>query len=125
MKILLCVRQRTFSVEPFRYPLSERGNTVKESIQPGRLNQHAEGTSTSLAFAGQTAAGVLACWPQTVPVFMHYRLACVGCSLARFELITDVAAIYGIDPDRFLDELWQAIEGGNSLGEREEELRES
>jgi hypothetical protein len=65
---------------------------------------------------------------------MHYRLACVGCSLARFELITDVAAIYGINPAGFLHELEQAIEGGNSgesgesgnsLGEREEEPHES
>jgi hybrid cluster-associated redox disulfide protein len=100
-------------------------------MQPRRLNQHAEGTSTSFAIAGQTVASVLACWPQTVPVFMRYRLACVGCSLARFELITDVAAIYGINPAGFLHELQQTIEGsnsgesGNSLGETKEEPHES
>ncbi|MBF6612483.1 MAG: DUF1858 domain-containing protein [Chloroflexi bacterium] len=133
MQIVPCVRQRTFSVEPFRYPLCERGASVEQPRQPKhsrRLKQHAERTSRSVAIAGQTVADILDCWPQTVPVFMHYRLACIGCALARFELITDVAAIYGINPAGFLHELEQAIEDGKSgesgcsLGEREEEPHE-
>jgi hybrid cluster-associated redox disulfide protein len=105
---------------------------VEQPEQLRRLKQHAARTSTSIAIASQTVADVLDCWPQTVPVFMHYRLACVGCSLARFELITDVAAIYGINPAGFLHELEQAIQGGsnsgesgNRLGEREDEPHES
>ncbi|MBF6613342.1 MAG: DUF1858 domain-containing protein [Chloroflexi bacterium] len=103
---------------------------TRQTRKPIAPKQHAEGNSTSFASAGQTVAGVLACWPQTVPVFMRYRLACVGCSLARFELINDVAAIYGINPAGFLRELQQTIEGGNSgesgncLREREEDPHE-
>jgi hybrid cluster-associated redox disulfide protein len=98
----------------------EQPSRPKQTRQPSRprqhsgLNQHSDHTSASIAIAGQTVADVLACWPQTAPVFMRYRLACVGCSLARFEIITDVAAIYGINPAGFLHELQQAIEGGKS-----------
>lgn len=96
----------------------EQPGQPKQSRRP---KQHAERTSTSVAVDGRTVADVLDCWPQTAPVFMRYRLACVGCSLARFELITDVAAIYGINPAGFLHELQQAIEDGNNSGEKRRE----
>jgi len=93
--------------------------------QPRRSRYQAEHTSASFALAGKTVAEVLACWPQTAAVFMHHRLACVGCSLARFELVADVPTIYEIDADLFLAELSQAIRVGKratGLKEREEEL---
>jgi Fe-S cluster biogenesis protein NfuA len=34
--------------------------------------------------------------PQAAQVFIHYRTACVGCSLARFCALEDVANIYKI-----------------------------
>ncbi len=79
--------------------------------KPKQVTQEAKGTSSSVVIAGQTVADILALWPQTVPVFMRYRLACVGCPISRFELIADIAAIYGINPDAFLQELQQAIGG--------------
>ncbi|MEO8285266.1 MAG: DUF1858 domain-containing protein [Chloroflexota bacterium] len=82
--------------------------------QSRQRRQQTDRTLSSVAIAGQTVADVLSCWPQTVPVFIHYRLACVGCSLSRFELIADVAAIYGINPDGFLQDLRQAIDGSDS-----------
>ena len=54
-------------------------------------------------------AEVLGRWPSTVPVFVRYRLACVGCLMARFELLADVPRIYGLDPQEFLREVQQAI----------------
>ncbi len=48
-------------------------------------------------------------WPEVIPVFMRHRLSCVGCSMARFDTLKDVAANYCIDPQRFLDELIAAI----------------
>jgi hybrid cluster-associated redox disulfide protein len=59
---------------------------------------------------GLLVADVLSRWPQTAPVFLRRRLACVGCSLARFEQVADVAAIYDLDLAAFLQELQQAIE---------------
>jgi hybrid cluster-associated redox disulfide protein len=54
-------------------------------------------------------AEVMTRWPQTIPVFIRHRLACVGCAIAPFETLAEVAAIYSLDLDHLLDELEQAI----------------
>jgi hybrid cluster-associated redox disulfide protein len=60
--------------------------------------------------ADLTVAEVMARWPQTIPVFFRYRMACVGCPIAPFETMAEVAAIYGLNLSRFLNELEQIIE---------------
>ena len=55
-------------------------------------------------------ADVLARWPQTILVFLHHRMACVGCPIAPFETLAEVAAIYDMDLSCFLNELGQAID---------------
>jgi hybrid cluster-associated redox disulfide protein len=50
-------------------------------------------------------AEVLERWPETIPVFFRYRMACVGCPIAPFETLAEVAAIYRLDVSRFLNEL--------------------
>ncbi len=55
-------------------------------------------------------ADVLARWPQTIPVFIHHRMGCVGCPIASFETLAEVAAIYELDLNCFLDELEQVID---------------
>jgi hybrid cluster-associated redox disulfide protein len=57
-----------------------------------------------------TVAEVLARWPQTIPVFIHHQMACVGCAMARFETLAEVAKIYNLDLSRFINELEQAVE---------------
>ena len=59
--------------------------------------------------ADLTIADVLERWPQTVPVFLRYRLACVGCPIAPFEQIADIASNYGLALDRLLAALQHAI----------------
>ncbi len=60
--------------------------------------------------ANLTVAEVLARWPQTIHVFTRHRMACAGCPLTRFEIVADVAVIYGLNPDHFLSELTQTIQ---------------
>ncbi len=60
--------------------------------------------------AGLTVAEVLARWPQTILIFIRHRMACVGCPIAPFETLAEVAEIYGLDLDRFLSELEQSIQ---------------
>ena len=60
--------------------------------------------------AGLTVAEVVARWPHTIPVFMHHRMACVGCAIAAFETLAEVAEIYGLELSCFLSELEQIIE---------------
>jgi hybrid cluster-associated redox disulfide protein len=55
-------------------------------------------------------ADVLAQWPQTIPVFLRHRMACVGCPIAPFETLAEVAAIYALDLNCFLNELEQTLD---------------
>lgn len=55
-------------------------------------------------------ADVLDRWPQTIPVFMRHRMACVGCTMAPFETLAEATTIYGMPTDRFVNELREAIQ---------------
>jgi hybrid cluster-associated redox disulfide protein len=70
--------------------------------------------------ANLIVAEVLTRWPQTIPAFLQHRMACVGCAIAPFATIAEVAAIYHLDLDYFLDELEQAINSrpGSTLRDR-------
>ena len=54
-------------------------------------------------------ADVLEQWPETVPVFQLLKTDCVGCAMASFDTISDVAAIYEIDLSNLLETLTTAI----------------
>ncbi len=58
--------------------------------------------------AQMSVADLLRDWPQTIPVFLKHRMACVGCSMSSFETLKDAARIYGIAPDTFIRELQDA-----------------
>ncbi len=47
--------------------------------------------------------------PAVVPVFVQRRLHCVGCPLARFETLSDVCDIYGLQLDEFLTALRMTV----------------
>jgi hybrid cluster-associated redox disulfide protein len=49
-------------------------------------------------------------WPETIPVFIKYRMGCVGCSMAGFESLSGAARIYQLPVQGFLAELRQAIQ---------------
>lgn len=42
-------------------------------------------------------ADVLDRWPETVAVFQQFKTACVGCVMAPFDTLDDVARIYDLD----------------------------
>ncbi len=63
-----------------------------------------------------TVAQTLERWPETLPVFLRHGTACVGCVMAPFETLDEIAAIYGLDRDRLLDELHAAARGEASPG---------
>lgn len=58
---------------------------------------------------GLIVAEVLSRWPQAMRVFFRHHMLCVGCAMAPFETLADVAAIYGLDLDQFFSELEQTI----------------
>ena len=61
--------------------------------------------------ADMTGDTVLHHWPETVAVFQAYKTACVGCAMASFDTIEDVARIYRLDLDDFMQALRDCIDG--------------
>lgn len=59
-----------------------------------------------------TVATVLERWPETVVVFQELKTACVGCAMAPFDTLEDVARIYDMDLSRLLDALQREIKNG-------------
>jgi hybrid cluster-associated redox disulfide protein len=53
----------------------------------------------------RTVAEVLAQYPAAARVFCRYRMSCVGCTMAPFETLDEVARTYGLDPRRLLEDL--------------------
>ena len=56
-------------------------------------------------------ASLLAEIPQAVAVFLRHGMACVGCSMAKFETLQDAALIYGLDPVCLLNEIEEVLPG--------------
>lgn len=65
-----------------------------------------------------TVADLLRNWPETIPVFVKHRMACVGCSVSAFETVRGVAAVYQLPFDSFLEELQEVAAGGQKIGDR-------
>jgi len=57
-----------------------------------------------------TVAEVLEAWPETVKVFQAWNTACVGCVMAPFDTLADVARIYELEVDAIMGVLHQAIQ---------------
>lgn len=66
--------------------------------------------------AGTTVAAYLDRCPQGARVFLAHRMACVGCSLAKFDTLADAARAYGLPLDGFLHELDDLAVAGSTRG---------
>jgi hybrid cluster-associated redox disulfide protein len=73
----------------------------------------------STPLAGLTVADIMQRWPETIAVFMAYRMACVGCYLAPFDTVADVARNYQLDPDELLHALQKGIDATRDASETE------
>ena len=56
-----------------------------------------------------TVSDLLRRWPQTMPVFFKHRTQCVGCYMAKFDTLEDVAANYHLPVDELLHELMNTL----------------
>jgi hypothetical protein len=71
---------------------------------------------TDEQLANLTVAEVMTRWPQVLPLFNRYRLACGGCVMAEFCTIADVPASYEhVTLAPFLTELRALIEVDSPL----------
>ena len=56
----------------------------------------------------QTIEQVLADQPATIPVFLRYRLACVGCYMSLFCTLEDAVTTYNLPREQLLADLRRA-----------------
>lgn len=66
--------------------------------------------ASSSPTSNMTVADVLEIWPETVPVFQKLKTDCVGCAMAPFDSLFDVANIYEIDLAQLMEALTEAID---------------
>lgn len=55
--------------------------------------------------ANETVEQIMRNWPDTIRVFLRYRMACFGCTMSGLDTVADASAEYGLPLDEFLDEL--------------------
>ena len=56
-----------------------------------------------------TVSEVLERWPQTVSAFQRFKTACVGCTMASFDTLRDVARIYNFELEVVMTAMQEAI----------------
>ena len=47
--------------------------------------------------------------PETIRVFLEFRMGCVGCPIGCFHTVDDACREHGVDADAFLDALHSAV----------------
>ena len=47
--------------------------------------------------------------PQTIRVFLEFKMSCVGCPIATFHTVDDACHEHGIDRDAFLEALRASV----------------
>lgn len=72
---------------------------------------------TEAALLQMNVQEILDRWPDTVLVFIAYRMICVGCSMAAFVRLEEALHAYHIPPGPFLEHLQRSLEdpGGGTL----------
>lgn len=66
----------------------------------------------------QSVQEVLNEWPQSADVFTEFKTACIGCYLARFCTLKEVAATYDLQAQTFLRKLMEAIQIRNQRSDK-------
>jgi hybrid cluster-associated redox disulfide protein len=47
--------------------------------------------------------------PETIRVFLQFKMGCVGCPIAYFHTVDDACREHGVDRDVFLDALRSVV----------------
>jgi hybrid cluster-associated redox disulfide protein len=52
---------------------------------------------------------ILTKWPETLPVFIHYRMTCIGCYMSPFDTLEDALIVHSLPLDEILIALNQRV----------------
>ena len=56
-----------------------------------------------------SVAEIMAAWPQTISVFVAYRLHCIGCPIGPFHTLVDASAEHHVALDALVADVAAAI----------------
>lgn len=70
----------------------------------------------SLPTSEMTVAEILESWPETVSVFQDFKTACVGCVMAPFDTMIDVARIYELELSEIMEALYRVVKTAGQAG---------
>lgn len=71
---------------------------------------------SSLPTSDMTVAEILESWPETVSVFQEFKTACVGCVMAPFDTMKDVARIYELELSEIMEALYRVVQTAEQAG---------
>jgi hybrid cluster-associated redox disulfide protein len=71
---------------------------------------------TSNELAELTVSEIMRRWPATMRLFIDHRLLCVGCPIAPFHTIADVAREHQVDEDELVDMILASMQEGVTAG---------
>lgn len=57
--------------------------------------------SPSLDAPDLALSDLMETWPETIAVFLRYRMLCVGCMIGRFHTVTDACREHDVDETEF------------------------
>jgi hybrid cluster-associated redox disulfide protein len=63
-----------------------------------------------------TVSEIMRRWPATMRLFIDHRLLCVGCPIAPFHTIADVAREHQVDEDELVDMILASMQEGVTAG---------
>lgn len=63
----------------------------------------------SLPTLSWTAEDVMRRWPETIRIFLNFRMLCVGCPIAEFHTLDVACREHHIDAAEFLREILSAL----------------
>lgn len=72
--------------------------------------------ATQLPTSDMTVAEILEAWPETVSVFQDFKTACVGCVMAPFDTMSDVARIYELELSEIMEALHRVVQTDERAG---------
>ena len=52
---------------------------------------------------------LMSLWPQTIAVFLRYKMLCIGCMVSSFHTVIDACIAYDLDEMAFRAELHAAV----------------
>lgn len=95
-------------------PVFERDQGMVHLDQTRVGASYRGGPMTAIELDDLTVSEIMRRWPATMRLFIDRRLLCVGCPIAPFHALTDVAREHSVDHDDLCAAVLMIANGGDA-----------